>query len=472
MSERYDHWINGAWVAPNSGLYLESRSPVDDGLVAEIARGDDFDVAHAAATARAAQPAWAATSPKARSAVLSAIAHAMNEDRDHLVELERSETGKPLNAAIDEIATAVDYFEYYAALIRNFSGDVIDVGENQHIFTRREPYGVVATITPWNVPITQAARSIAPAIAVGNAVVAKPSEYTSLTTVAVARIASEAGLPVGVLNVITGIGPEVGEALVRHPDVRKISFTGSVAAGKKVGAIAAERIVPLTLELGGKSPNIVFADADLDLAATAAVGTIVRNAGQICSAGTRLLVDASVHDELLERMKTITEKVTPGRDIGPIITPDQFDKVRGFLDVAKDEGLEIVVGGHVDESGAEAGFYVPPTIYDHVAPDSRLAKEEVFGPVLSVFAFTSEDEAVKLANDTEYGLVAGIWTRDLARAFRVSAALEAGQVFVNQWYAPIEAPFGGYKQSGHGREKGVETLSDYTQVKSVVMNLT
>jgi aldehyde dehydrogenase (NAD+) len=472
MSERYDHWINGAWIAPNSGLYLESRSPVDDGLVAEIARGDDFDVAHAAATARAAQPAWAATSPKTRSAVLSAIARAMNEDRDHLVELERSETGKPLNAAIDEIATAVDYFEYYAALIRSFSGDVIDVGENQHIFTRREPYGVVATITPWNVPITQAARSIAPAIAVGNAVVAKPSEYTSLTTLAVARIASEAGLPAGVLNVITGIGPEVGEALVRHPDVRKISFTGSVAAGKKVGAIAAERIVPLTLELGGKSPNIVFADADLDLAATAAVGTIVRNAGQICSAGTRLLVDASVHDELLERMKTITEKVTPGRDIGPIITPDQFDKVRGFLDVAKDEGLEIVVGGHVDESGAEAGFYVPPTIYDHVAPESRLAKEEVFGPVLSVFAFTSEDEAVKLANDTEYGLVAGIWTRDLARAFRVSAALEAGQVFVNQWYAPIEAPFGGYKQSGHGREKGVETLSDYTQVKSVVMNLT
>jgi aldehyde dehydrogenase (NAD+) len=471
MRERYDHWINGTWVAPNSGLYLESRSPVDDGLVAEIARGDDFDVAHAAATARAAQPAWAATSPKARSALLSAIARAMNEDRDHLVELERSETGKPLNAAIDEIATAVDYFEYYAALIRNFSGDVIDVGENQHIFTRREPYGVVATITPWNVPITQAARRIAPALAVGNAVVAKPSEFTSLSTLAVARIASEAGLPAGVLNVITGIGPEVGEALVRHPDVRKISFTGSVAAGKKVGAIAAERIVPLTLELGGKSPNIVFADADLDLAASAAVGTIVRNAGQICSAGTRLLVDASVHDELIERMKTIAEKVTPGRDIGPIITPDQFDKVRGFLDAAKNEGLEIVVGGDIDESGAEAGFYVPPTIYDHVAPDSRLAKEEVFGPVLSVFAFTSEDEAVKLANDTEYGLVAGIWTRDLARAFRVSAALEAGQVFVNQWYAPIEAPFGGYKQSGHGREKGVETLSDYTQVKSVVMNL-
>lgn len=470
MTTRYQHFIDGELVPPASGAYLESHNPVDGSVVAEIARGGTEDVERAVAAASAAQPAWAARPPAERAEVLRAVADALRDEADRLRDLECSETGKSKDGAAGEVATSIDYFDYYAGLIRGWAGEVIDLGDHEHVFTRREPYGVVAVITPWNVPISQAARASAPAIAAGNAVVVKPSEFTSTSTLAMAEIAHRAGLPGGVINVVTGVGPEAGEALVRAQGVRRISFTGSVLAGRRIGAIAAERIVPISLELGGKSANVVFSDADLDAAAAGSVATFTRNAGQICSAGTRLIVEESVHDELLDRMRVRVEKLELGKDIGPIITPAQFERVQGYLELAKHEGLQAVTGAS-DEPGPAEGFFVRPTIYDRVDPSSRLAREEIFGPVLTVFGFEGEEAAVHLANDTEYGLVAGLWTRDLDRAFRVSARLRAGQVFVNQWFAPIEMPFGGYGNSGFGREKGVQALEEYTQLKSVAIKL-
>lgn len=468
VSIRKEHWIDGAERRPEKVQYLESTNPATGATVAEVARGSAADVDAAVTSAANRFIAWAERTPAERSAVLHQVAQRLRAHAGELIELERAETGKPQAAAVADVALAADYFEYYGSLTRSLRDETIHAGPGQHIFTRREPYGVVGIITPWNVPITQAARGVAPALAVGNAVVVKPSEFTSLTTLEMAAIAHEAGLVSGVLNVVTGTGPEAGEPLARHPGVRRIAFTGSVAVGRRIGQIGAERIVPVSLELGGKSPNVVFADADLDAAAAAAVGTVVTNAGQICSAGTRLLVEEQVHDALMKRIATRIAAVRPGLDMGPIITDAQHERVRSALDRARREGIEAVITGTEEEGRRN---YVAPHVFDHLPADSALATDEIFGPVLTVFRFATEDEAVALANDTDYGLVAGVWTSQLGRALRVANRLQAGQVFVNQWAAPIEAPFGGYKNSGHGREKGAEALREYTQLKTVLVNL-
>jgi len=323
--------------------------------------------------------------------------------------------------------------------------------------------------------MNQAGRAIAPALAAGNTVVVKPSEFTSITLLQLAKLAVEnAGLPKGVFSVVTGTGKEAGEPLVQHPLVRKVVFTGSVRAGREIGKIAADRILPLTLELGGKSPNIVFEDADIDKAVTGSLFAFTVNSGQVCLAGTRCLVHASIFDTFAERLAAATKAVKLSKDgaagLGPMTTRAQYEQVQRYYGVAKEEGATALAGGDVPET--DGGWYVNPTVYVDVKPDMRIAREEIFGPVVVLIPFNDEAEAIAMANDTEYGLAAGLWTKDLARAHRVSAAIEAGQVYVNEYPSGgIETPFGGFKQSGYGREKGVEALHHYTQTKTTIVRL-
>lgn len=465
-----NHWIAGVEVNPFGGDYIESLNPASLEVVGRVARGGTEDVAQAVSAAAGAARAWRDISTWERSRLLNAIAARLRQDVEHLADLECLETAKPRATAIAEIHGAADYFEFYAGLVHVPVGETIDLGPRYHSYTRREPYGVVGVITPWNVPINQAARAGAPALAAGNTVVMKPSEFTSATTVALARIATEVGIPPGVFNVVLGAGTEAGQALVEHPEVRKVAFTGSIAAGRAIGHIAAEKIMPLTLELGGKSASIIFADADLEEAARGIVRGFTTNAGQVCSASTRLLVEDSVFERVLALVASLASQIELGADMGPLTTPAQHAKVQEMVSEASADGALTIVG---ESSIDAAGYFVPPTILAGVSPHSRVAQEEIFGPVLVVMPFSTEAEAVRLANDTEYGLVAGVWTTDLGRGLRMADELEAGQVFVNTWTTgAVQTPFGGVKKSGYGREKGLEALHHYSQLKSVTVSKT
>ncbi|MDI9941059.1 aldehyde dehydrogenase family protein [Rhodococcus sp. IEGM 1351] len=463
MMINYDHWISGKATAPSSGAFIDSTSPVDGRLVARIASGTESDVACAVAAAHDAGHAWRERRPMERGQLLMALGRAIRERADRFIELESAESGKPAWQAELEVEGAAQYCEFYGGLVNIEQGSVLDAGPGTHAFTRREPFGVVGVITPWNSPLNQCLRSSVPALAVGNTVVVKPSEFTSTSTLTVAQLATEIGLDDGVFNVVTGTGSAVGQSLVSHEKVRRVSFTGSVRAGREVGRIAAERIIPVSLELGGKGANLVFADADIDKAVDGSLMAFAYNTGQVCSAGTRLLVERTVHDRVVDALAAKTPSMS--NKLGPLTTSAQRDKVAHYLEVAASEGARAVVGGTPG-----SGNFIEPTIYTGVTNDMRIAREEVFGPVLAVIPFDNQDEAVALANDSDYGLSAGIWTRDISRAHRVAEQLEAGQVYINAWRSSlIETPFGGYKNSGYGREKGLQALHEYTQLKSVIV---
>jgi acyl-CoA reductase-like NAD-dependent aldehyde dehydrogenase len=467
MTAKYGHWISGRSVPPASSAYFAASDPRTGQIAAHIALGTRDDIELAVRDSAAAQPEWARLGPATRSRRLLSLADLIDEQADELVALERAATGKVEVQARGEVEAAADYFRYYGGIIRSFHGRTIDQGPGSHTSTHPEPYGVIGVITPWNYPLNGASRAVAPALAAGNAVVVKPSEHTSTSTLLLASIAVEAGLPAGILNVVTGTGDEAGRSLVAHAQVGKVSFTGSVATGRRIAWLAAERLIPLTLELGGKSPLVIFADADLERAVAAAVRALVTNAGQVCSATTRLLVEEPVHDEFIARVADASRSLAPGVEFGPMITRDQYQRVCECFAAAQRAGMTAAIGGTPYEDPPGGGWYVPPTVYSRVSPESFVAREEIFGPVLATLTFSGEAAAVELANDSEYGLVASVWSNDVSKALRVASRLQAGQVAINGGRLSGETPFGGYKLSGYGREKGLEALHEYTQIKTV-----
>ena len=455
------------------------HNPSDGSLLAEAARCTVEQVDAAVQSARRAfDREWSTTTAAERGGILRRVAVRLRDSVNEFGLLESQDTGKPLKQARADTMTAARYFEFYGCIAETLDGSTIPSTRDVVAMTVREPFGVTAHISPWNYPIQIAARSIAPALAAGNTCVLKPAEVAPLSSILLAETAGEAGLPPGAFNVVPGVGTEAGAALAGHPGIDHLAFTGSQAVGAEVMVLAARNIVPVSLELGGKSPNIVFADAHLEKALPYIVNSVIQNAGQTCSAGSRLLVHESIHDELvsmiLDRFAAVT--IGPGPsdyDLGPLVSAQQLERVTGYVEEARTTATlrsslvlprcDLPPGGH----------YFPPTLFDDVDPWARIAREEVFGPVLAVSTFGTTDEAIGMANNTDYGLIAAVWTRDVARAHAVAGAIRAGQVFINSYGAGggVELPFGGYKRSGFGREKGRVGLEEYSQIKTITVRL-
>ncbi len=472
------HFINGEFLEDDSGKAFSSAYPATGEIIASLTTASTSTVDKAVAAARAAQPAWAAMLPAERGRILRRAADIIRERNQFLSELETLDTGKPLQETlVADAASGADCLEYFGGIAASITGQTIELG-GSFAYTRREPLGVCAAIGAWNYPIQIACWKAAPALATGNTVVFKPSELTPLTALKLAETFKDAGLPDGVFNVIQGAG-ETGAALTTHSDVDKVSLTGSVPTGQRVMAAAADGLKQVTLELGGKSPLVIFDDADLDNAVGAAMLANFYSSGQICSNGTRVFVHSSVLPTFLDKLKSRAVAITLGdpmdmnTQMGPLVSAVSAKKVLGYIETGLAEGAELITGGHcTDVVGCETGTFVQPTVFAGVTDDMTIAREEIFGPVMSVLSFETEDEVITRANSTEFGLAAGVFTKDITRAHRVAAALEAGIVWINAYnLTPVEIPFGGVKRSGIGRENGLAAIGFYTQEKSIYVEM-
>ena len=469
--------IGGAWRGAANAQVLMLENPSDGSELAPIARGGAADIDAAVQAARAALAGeWGRLTAAERGRVLARIGLAVAAQAEELARLEALDVGKPLKQGRADALALARYLEFYAGACDKVHGETLPYLAGYTVLTLREPHGVTAHIVPWNYPMQIVGRSVGAALAMGNACVLKPAEEACLTVLAFARIAQQAGLPAGALNVVTGTGEEAGAALSAHPGINHVSFTGSVATGAVVQAAAARNAVPVTLELGGKSPQIVFADADIDAALPFLVNSGIQNAGQTCSAASRILVERGVYAQVLARMaeRYAALRVGPATsdlDLGPVISRRQRGVIEGFLALARDSGIEVAAHGTLVADAPAGGHYVCPTLLADVPDSHALAQQEIFGPVQVLIPFDGEAEALRIANGTPYGLVAGVWARDGSRALRMARALQCGQVFINNYGAGggVELPFGGVKHSGHGREKGFEALYGFSTLKTVAI---
>ncbi|MEC5408489.1 aldehyde dehydrogenase family protein [Paraburkholderia sp. MPAMCS5] len=470
-------FIDGAWTGAQSAAVLEVRSPTDGEAFAAISRGAKADADRAVdAARRALQGTWATMAGFERGRIMAKLSALILANVEELAQVEARDTGKPITQARTDIRATARYFEFYAGAADKILGDVLPFLDGYQVTVQREPRGVCGLIIPWNYPASMFGRTVAPALAAGNTVVLKPAEDASMSCARLTALAHEAGLPAGVLNLVTGLGEEAGAALSQHPDIDFLSFTGSPEVGTLIQTAAARNHVPCVLELGGKSPQIVFDDADFERAAQTIIGVITQNAGQTCSAGSRVLIQRSAYERFTAMLKDRMSAVrvgAPAADLqcGPVINRTQAEKVQGFLDRARADGIEVIAQGALHDSAVKTGYFVLPTLFGPVPTTHELAQDEVFGPVLAAIPFDDEDEAIRIANGTAYGLVAGLWTENGARQMRVAKKLRVGQVFINNYGAGggIELPFGGVKRSGHGREKGLEALKEYTVAKTIVL---
>jgi len=479
---RYQLFIDGKWVEARSGKSFTTPNPSTGGSLATIAEGDaaDIDIAVRAAR-RAYEGAWHNVSARDRGRMLYKLAQLIERDARRLAELETADNGKPIReASYIDLPQVVETFEYFAGWATKIEGETIPLPGMMFNYTLREPVGVCGQIIPWNFPLLMCAWKLAPALAAGNTCVLKPAEQTPVTAMELAKLIQEAGFPDGVVNIVPGYGETAGAALASHPGIDKIAFTGSTEVGKLIAQAAANNLAKVSLELGGKAPNIVFADADLDQAVEGAMMGIFFNQGQVCCAGSRLFVAESVRDSFLDRFQARAKRLKVGdplqadTQMGPQVSKEQLNRIKNYVAIGQQEGATVLTGGKPPRlSGAlEGGYFFQPTILANVENKMRVAQEEIFGPVTAVISFRNEDDLIRQANDTIYGLSAGIWTRDLGRAHRFARAVHAGTVWINTYNMIHPAsPFGGYKQSGYGRELGKHALDLYTQIKSVWVDL-
>jgi len=471
-------FINGEFVDAKSGETFATFNPATEEKITDVASAgvDDVDAAVRAARAQMEPGSeWQKMKPRDRGKILFRIAEMLTAKADEIGRIETIDNGKPIfESQFVDTPAAAECLYYFAGWSGKVTGDTIPIADNAFTYTLREPVGVVGAITPWNFPLMLAVWKIAPALACGNTVVIKPASNTSLSLLKFAEYAKECGLPAGVLNVVPGRGSVVGNAIVDHPGVDAIAFTGSTEVGKGLMARAAKTLKKVSLELGGKSPNVVFADADLDAAARGALNAIFYGKGEVCAAGSRLLVEESAHDELMSKVIDRANKMVAGDPLHPktrlgaIVSKEQMDTVMSYIDAGKNEGAKLVAGGERADIGTGKGYFVKPTIFDDVDPQMRVAREEIFGPVLATIRFNDADDAVTKANATVYGLAAAVWTRDISKAHRIAKSIKAGTVWINTYnlYDPA-LPFGGFKESGFGRDQGRDALEKYTQTKSV-----
>ncbi len=472
--------INGKWVSSSNGKTFPTINPATEEKITDIAEATNEDVDRAVKSARAAlEGPWGKMSTRDRAKIVWRIGDLLLQKIDEVAALETMDNGKPIfESRYIDVPESANCFHYYAGWSTKFGGETIPISPNSFNYTLREPVGVVAAITPWNFPLILTSWKVAPALAMGNTIVLKPASWTPLTALKLGEICQEAGLPEGVMNVITGPGGSVGMALVTHPGVDKIAFTGETTTGKAIMKAGADTLKKISLELGGKSPNVVFADADLDAAAKGASIGIFYGKGEVCAAGSRLFVEKKVHDQFMDKLLSRVEKLKPGDPMDPktrfgaIVAKSQMEKVLEYVEIGKKEGGNLIFGGNRADIGTGKGYFVNPTVFDQVECKMRIAQEEIFGPVLATIPFEDVDDAIVKANDTIYGLAAGVWTRDMKKAHHFAQKVKAGTIWVNTYNQyDASSPFGGYKQSGFGRELGSQALEHYTQTKTVWVDL-